>query len=416
MEYQKKALEDMIRYAYNHTRYYRRIFDRIHIDPNTDKIDEFYSRIPVTTKSDYYNNKSDFLSDEYDISDLVAIRTSGSTGNILEVYWDKFDRVKSSVDMWRERRKYGINSKSRVCYFHTILKTFVGDGESVITSPRVYMPNANTLTFSKMKFDDSTLKFYYDKMTEFEPKWILCYPTTMFLFTEFMKRYDLPAPKSIQYLELMGEVALPLHIKTIKEYFGSNVTVKKLYGTQETNGIAVECDDGHLHILSNNVMVEIERNNIVNRYADSGKIIVTSLINKAMPLIRYQTGDWGSLCPSDSVYNKNDILVVHNGRVNELVRIENASPLECGVFFYIVEYVNNIYSDCIKQFRIIQKEYHEFEAMLSVEKTDQLIDIETVFSKKAAEFGITGIWKFNYVDGIIPEKNGKLRYFISQLA
>ena len=66
MRDQKKALGDMIRYAYNHTRYYRRVFDRIHIDPNTDEIDEFYSCIPVTTKSDYYNNKNDFISDEYD--------------------------------------------------------------------------------------------------------------------------------------------------------------------------------------------------------------------------------------------------------------------------------------------------------------------------------------------------------------
>jgi len=415
MRDQKKALGDMIRYAYNHTRYYRRVFDRIHIDPNTDEIDEFYSCIPVTTKSDYYNNKNDFISDEYDISDLEVIKTSGSTGSILGAYWDKFDRVKSSVDMWRARREYGINSQSRVCYFHTILKTFVGDGESVITSPIVYMPSTNTLTFSKMKFDDSTLKFYYEKMIGFEPEWILCYPTTMFLFTEFMKRYDLPAPKSIKYLELMGEVALPLHVRTIKEYFGSNVAVRTLYGMQETNGIAVECNDGYLHILSNNVMVEIEKGGTVNRYADNGKIIVTSLINKAMPFIRYQTGDWGSLRPSDSVYNKNDILVINNGRVNELIRRENASPLECGVFFYIVEYVNNIYSDCIKQFRIIQKGYHEFEAILNIENVDQMRDIENIFIRKAAEYGITGAWKFNYVDSIMPEKNGKLRYFISQL-
>ena len=80
-----------------------------------------------------------------------------------------------------------------------------------------------------------------------------------------------------------------------------------------------------------------------------------------------------------------------------------------------VEYVNNIYSDCINQFRIIQKGYHEFEAILNIENMDQMRDIENIFIRKADEYGITGAWKFNYVDSIMPEKNGKLRYFISQL-
>lgn len=34
-----------------------------------------------------------------------------------------------------------------------------------------------------------------------------------------------------------------------------------------------------------------------------------------MPLIRYQTGDWGSLRPNDSSCNKNDIIVINKGRV-----------------------------------------------------------------------------------------------------
>ena len=65
----------------------------------------------------------------------------------------------------------------------------------------------------------------------------------------------------------------------------------------------------------NNVTIEIERDNAVKNMRITEKKIVTSLTNKAMPLIRYQTGDWGSLRPSDSSCNKNDIIVINKGRV-----------------------------------------------------------------------------------------------------
>lgn len=415
MEYQSKKLEEMVCYAYNHTRYYKRLLNSLNINPNVHSIIDYFAFIPVTNKRDYYNNPDDFISDEFDKSELEVVRTSGSTGKIFDIYWEKNDHAKSSLDMWRARNGYGISTKSRVCYFHTIVKTNIGEGESIITSPKTYMPNNHTLTFSKMQFNDNAMSFYYKKMQEFKPEWLLCYPTTLYLFTDFMIRMGLPCPESIRYIELMGEIVLPNHLYIIKKCFGPDVDIKILYGLQETNGIAVECKNGHMHILGNNAFLEIEKEGIVNRYAEDGNIIVTSLTNRAMPFIRYQTGDRGSLCQSSECNNNNDIIILKNGRLNELIRRNNDSPLEGNIFFYMVEYVNNIFDNCVKQFRIIQNGYNDFEVIFGVDDRQQLANVEKAFIEKAAQYGLLANWKFTYVDNIAPEENGKLRYFINRM-
>ena len=412
MEYQNRQLENMVRYAYNHTKYYRRLFESIGFNPNVDSLRKYFPFIPITTKTEYTHNKNDFISDEFDIRNLETIRTSGSTGTVLSVYWNKSDYLKSAIDMWRDRSRFGINSQSRVCYFHTILKTNVGDGESVITSPKMFMPNSYTMTFSKMQFDCSSLEYYYRKMQEFRPEWLLCYPTTLYLFVEFMIKKGYKLPQSIRYIELMGESVLPYQKHLIQSFFGSNLPVRVLYGMRETNGLAVENDDKNMYVFSNNAFLEIETHGRVAKSGDYGNIIVTSLTNRAMPFIRYKTGDSGSLKPGNG---KRDVLKIVNGRLNELVKCEGGETLESCIWFYIVEYINNIYNDCIKQFRVVQNDYTEFGVVLNITNRDFCTEIENTFVQQAEKYGIKAKWEFSYVGNIEPEENGKLRYFINNI-
>lgn len=210
--------------------------------------------------------------------------------------------------------------------------------------------------------------------------------------------------------------ALQSHIEQIRNYFGHQVHINNLYGMQETNGLAIECDDGNLHILSNNAYLEIEKNGIINKYGTNGSIIVTSLTNTAMPFIRYETGDVGSLCPSNNLNNMSDILEIISGRQNEIIYRENDTPIEGNVLFYLVEFVNNIFKGAIRQFRIEQNDYKSFHAILSINAEINKLDIQSLFVEKAIQCGLDGNWSFEYVDEIIPENNGKLRYFINNMA
>jgi colanic acid/amylovoran biosynthesis glycosyltransferase len=81
---------------------------------------------------------------------------------------------------------------------------------------------------------------------------------------------------------------------SVKRYLEKifNCLVFDSYGCSEFGPMAFACEHGAKHVFENSVFVEIVDK---GRYLDPevGEIVVTSLENSAMPLIRYRTGDLG---------------------------------------------------------------------------------------------------------------------------
>lgn len=68
----------------------------------------------------------------------------------------------------------------------------------------------------------------------------------------------------------------------------------EIYSSQENGVIAVQCPEhSHYHIMSESLMVEIlDEQDQPCDIGETGRVIVTSLHNFNMPLIRYDTGDY----------------------------------------------------------------------------------------------------------------------------
>ena len=77
-----------------------------------------------------------------------------------------------------------------------------------------------------------------------------------------------------------SEKIFPHYNSEIFEAFGSNIISE--YGAAESGLIAYECKYGNMHINMENVIVE----------EDNGEIIVTNLLSKSFPIIRYRLGDY----------------------------------------------------------------------------------------------------------------------------
>ena len=75
-----------------------------------------------------------------------------------------------------------------------------------------------------------------------------------------------------------------------------------VYGTSETKEIAWQCVEGRMHLNQDVVYLEVvdESGRVQPRGAE-GDLVATTLVNRAMPLLRYRTGDRGILlderCP-----------------------------------------------------------------------------------------------------------------------
>lgn len=75
-------------------------------------------------------------------------------------------------------------------------------------------------------------------------------------------------------------------------------SVYDIYGTTETKEIAWECLAGSMHVNGDVVMLEaVDDEGSSLPPAVEGQLVATVLVNSAMPLLRYRTGDRGSLLP-----------------------------------------------------------------------------------------------------------------------
>lgn len=412
-------LLSIIQYAYKNVPYYKKLFDQENLNPFIFH-EDFLSKIPILDKDTVLQKRDSFISKQFNQSDLFHDRTSGSTGKILDIYWEPKDRIKSLLSLWSKRKiYYNITPASKCCYFHSIAYNSVEEENSQIFSPRIMIRDHGiVMSMSKLDFSDRMLGIYYQKMNDFEPEWIMCHPSTLYMFAQFIKNNNLRPFQSLRYIELTGEYLIETHRKFIQSVF--NVPAINEYGAREVNGIAFECPEGHLHCLSQNVLVEVIKDNHNLDYGKVGDICITGLNNRAMPFIRYNLGDKGKLLPGlqCSCGDLNPILEIKAGRSTDLVELDNGKNIDCVVFFYVVESINIIMNNCILQFQVdrISKNAFTIKMVLNDQTENITQNIKHLFRDEICKYGFENVlWSFEFLERLLPDnESGKLSFYINK--
>jgi phenylacetate-CoA ligase len=106
----------------------------------------------------------------------------------------------------------------------------------------------------------------------------------------------LPRDSGLLCVQYTADHMSPAEKGAARDVFGAPVISD--YGASEAPGIAAECPNGYLHISVDVYKVEIiDKRGAVLPEGQSGDLVVTSMHNRAMPLIRYRVGDVGKLLP-----------------------------------------------------------------------------------------------------------------------
>lgn len=124
--------------------------------------------------------------------------------------------------------------------------------------------------------------------------------SVMFQIARRVRAKYADAPSTLaSVVKLGGEPVYPFQRQQIESLLGAHVTQN--YGCTEVGPIASECSHGRLHIFATHVHVEIFRGNEPAAPGEFGDLVVTSLGNRAMPLVRCRIGDQARLseerCP-----------------------------------------------------------------------------------------------------------------------
>ena len=410
------------KYAVENNPFYRELYaetgcnfyNEVIFNANRDKL-------PIVKKSMLRDNVESILSSPYKqfpkYEDLSIIRSSGSTGEYLKIYWDKKDTVRSMLPSWIWRKKYyQITPLDKYISFHTVKHIGNKFIEDIVAIDEV---NERHTSFSKINLDENRITSFFEYVNKYNPVWMHLQPSILTLLYQQIDDKNKTLPNSIMLIETTGEY----FSKEIKNEMSKKLGIRIVdnYGCTETNYIACECPCGKMHILSDNVFVEIvDENSGVVKKNDYGNILVTSLHNHAMPLIRYDTGDIGRIeygyrC---NCGNMSPVLELKGVRNSHVIKCCNKN-ISSYVVLYAIEKINEQFNNAILQYKVTQKSMVELMLELVIDK--KFLGWEDTISKSFIDYipdsNLKNIkWNITYKDHIYPDsQTGKLQFFKSNI-
>ena len=202
----------------------------------------------------------------------------------------------------------------------------------------------------------SSLKTQVSKIKKEKNYTLLTYPTILQLIMDHCKEKNVALhPKRIISF---GELLIKDMKAKMEKHFQTRIY--NVYGTIETNFVAWECEKREgMHINMDSCALEIINKN----QKGVGELILTNLVNKTMPIIRYEIGDLGKLKSEGCSCGRGlKMLKDLQGRQGDIIKTEKGSipPISIRPTLYNVK--------GIKQYQLIQESKNKINVKIVKEK------------------------------------------------
>ena len=202
--------------------------------------------------------------------------------------------------------------------------------------------------------------------------------------------------------------------KIMKEAFG--VPVVNEYGASEVGVLAFEYPSGEWRLCEETVFIEIVDDNFKAVPPNKkGQIIVTSLFNRATPIIRYQIGDTGIINETANNVTHYRELKELSGRTNDFIKLPSGKISPGFSFYYISKNILESRS-ILKEFVVKQTELNKFVFEIVSDRDLNKDEIDRI--KQAMDIYLEPglILEIKRVDNIKRDPSGKTKQFQSLLS
>ncbi|MBU1167948.1 MAG: hypothetical protein KKD44_00140 [Proteobacteria bacterium] len=303
-------LRKMINHAYRSTVFYKNLMNDAGIKPADIRTAKDLVYLPTISKADIQERYTDIISDRFNEKDCLVRTTSGSSGKMLRVLWEK-DSFLTRISMYyRCLSMIGYTPFKKLLYFlPTPEKTGFTFG---LFRQRGLEP--------KMPFMDIR-----KNLLEFKPDILAIYPSYAVELGSYLSSDDIDRI-GIKAISLNSEMILPHDQAEIERKF--KCPTYSEYSSVEMGFIASMCKKKKIHTFNDNVVLEIlDSDGNPALPGERGEIVLTSLTNYAMPFIRYRIGDYSHFSKQNTCScglhfpvigpiegRKDDSFVMANGR------------------------------------------------------------------------------------------------------
>lgn len=295
----------MVRFARENTAYYAAT---LHDLPDAADI----STLPILTKKDVVAHLPELLVRGHDPATTPIGHTGGSTGKPLAFWYDETKHELMRAGMMRSYMLSGWRPGQKILNFWGARQDTVAGG--VFGSAMLDDWIAAEKTLPAHEIDEEKLRGWANFLRRYRPTLLQGYASILAALARFILDERQPVPDSLIGVYSTAEVLSDGMRETMEKAFGCKVFNQ--YGSREIPNIACECRHGGMHVFTDMVWLE----------SVDGRLLVTSLTNRLMPMLRYENGDSGELLDGDcscglafplmkmGVCRENDFIVAPGGK------------------------------------------------------------------------------------------------------
>jgi phenylacetate-CoA ligase len=260
--------------------HYRRQFAELGFDPRDLGSVADLAQLPLVEKEHVRADPESFRPDRTTLK-VVAQTTGGTTGTPLR-YWATLDAVRFNYAVYeaRCRRWAGTRFGDRVASLHGQPIVPAEDQEGPFWRRNLAF---NQLYFSVYHLNHRTLPSYVDAMARFDPVLVVGYTSAVHRIATHLLDAGQVGRIRPRAVMVSSETLTASARADMEAAFGCRVF--NSYSLGELVAYVSECQEGRLHVHTEYGVVELEEG------ASGTEIVATGLINDAMPLVRYRTGD-----------------------------------------------------------------------------------------------------------------------------
>ena len=269
-ERQLSLLSGLLNNAYLNSPYYREKFDASGFKPGDLKSLKDLASVPVTTKDEFLSNFQSIQIKNCG-ERLYFSETSGSTGKPLVFYrnqeWDAWHNASvlrgyswHNVKPWEKNGYlwgYNIEPKKRI---------------------KVKFLDLLQNRFRLFSYKDDLVQNFVQELKS--AQYLEGYSSMLYEIAKKVNHRQLSNEFSLKLVKGTSEKIYDTYQNEVVKAFGRKIVSE--YGSAEGGIIAFECAGGNMHINMETVIVEVIDN----------EIVLTNLVSKSFPVIRYKLGDY----------------------------------------------------------------------------------------------------------------------------
>lgn len=393
--YRDAQLQKMVKHCYEHVPYYRNLFDRLNIDYRDITTLDDLKLLPILDKQTIRDHYEEFFSESYDRSALIEQHTSGSTGTGFSFYQNREANADVWAHVWRGNHNIGLNRDMWCAYFGG--RAIVPPEKKSGSCYRINYPGKQIM-FSIYHTGDQYFSQWVKVLNKYQPPWIQGYPSALVPFASYLERANQRLNYVPKVITLSSENVSWAQEDFLLRVFG--VYPMQNYAQSEAVATFRQRLDHRIFVDEDFAAVEFVP------VDDTGlcRIVGTTLSNYAMPFLRYDTKDlavW-RLTPEGR-----EILSL-DGRDEDDIRLRDGGS---------IRRLSRVFQDQlhIVEAQIIQKSLDEVQFHV-VKSPDYTAEDENRLEQAIDGYLTDRIgWEIHYVEQLRRNKNGKVKFIISEL-